>query len=38
MAGVSVIGAGVLILLGGFAIIGLRRGDGGTAPALPPLD
>jgi hypothetical protein len=37
MAGVSVIGAGVLILLGGFAVIGLRRGRR-MAPALPPLD
>jgi hypothetical protein len=37
MTGVSVIGAGVLILLGGFAVIGLRRGRR-MAPALPPLD
>jgi hypothetical protein len=37
MAGVSVIGAGVLILLGGFAVIALRRGRR-VAPALPPLD
>lgn len=37
MAGVSVIGAGVLILLVGFAAIGLRRGRR-AMPALPPLD
>ncbi len=37
MAGASVIGAGLLILLGGFAVIGARRGRR-AVPALPPLD
>lgn len=37
IAGVSVIGAGALILLGGFAVIALRRGRR-AMPALPPLD
>lgn len=37
MAGVTVIGVGLAILLGGFAVIGLRRGRR-AVPALPPLD
>jgi hypothetical protein len=38
VAGLSVIAAGVFILLGGFAIIGLRRGRRHALPALPPLE
>jgi hypothetical protein len=38
MAGLGVIGVGAIILLGGFAIIGIRRGRRPTLPALPPLE
>jgi hypothetical protein len=38
IAGLSVISAGLIILIGGFAIIGLRRGRRHTLPALPPLE
>ncbi len=37
VAGTSVIGAGLVVLLGGFVILGLRRGRQ-RLPALPPLD
>lgn len=38
MAGVTVIGVGLAILLGGFAVITLRRGRRQQLPALPPLE
>jgi hypothetical protein len=38
IAGLSVITAGLIILLGGFAIIGIQRGRRHTLPALPPLE
>ena len=38
MAGITVIGGGLAILLGGFAIIALRRGRRQQLPALPPLE
>ncbi|MCA1668974.1 MAG: hypothetical protein LC793_16595 [Thermomicrobia bacterium] len=38
MAGVTVIGAGLVILLGGFALMTLRRGRRQRLPALPPLE
>lgn len=37
VAGLSVISAGLIMLLGGFVAVGLRRGRQGL-PALPPLD
>jgi hypothetical protein len=37
MVGVTVIGVGVIVLLGGFIVLGLRRARR-TVPALPPLD
>lgn len=38
MAGIAVIGAGLAILLVGFAVIALRRGRQQRLPALPPLE
>lgn len=38
MAGVGVIGTGLIVLIGGFAILALRRGRQQPLPALPPLD
>ncbi len=38
MASVTVIGTGLAILLGGFAMIALRRGRRQHLPALPPLE
>lgn len=38
MAGITVIGAGLAILLVGFAIIAVRRGRRQQLPALPPLE
>ncbi len=38
MASVAVIGAGLAILLGGFAVLTLRRGRRQRLPALPPLE